>query len=165
MLKEDFLEDIRGDKDCPICGWDAQTLHTNAHKARCTAWQRACRRIGYSPMTRPEATEAIDTAQQRLEDALPEQDMAQTRMALIRAFYDRSLTLAIDNGNADKHPDFRSYASMLELPEMSQQLRHRFPHTPKHIPAGFTVWQPEGSRGRRFQERRARQMRERRLFA
>ncbi|MBH22900.1 MAG: hypothetical protein CMH57_00300 [Myxococcales bacterium] len=155
MTETEYLDQISGEDDCPICGWDAATIHTNIHRKRCRMWQRACKSIDYTPMTRPEAKVAIGDARENLDDADSKQEEVSAALELVRALYDRSLALAISNKNANDHPDYWEYVSMLDLPEIPQVLRTRFPYKEGHIAPGFTIWEPPKSKMRRIQFRTA----------
>lgn len=106
-------------------------------------------------MTRPEAKEAIVQAREEVTDADTAAETLSAAMELVRALYDRSLAVAIANTSAEEHPEFWRYVSMLDLPEMPEPLRNKFPHEPGHMALGCTIWQPPGSRMRRLQFRNA----------
>jgi hypothetical protein len=146
---------VGGDQDCPICGWDAQTIYTNVHQKRCKAWQRACKTLEYSPMFRLTAEEIIGSTKTQLSSN--GQEDVDVSMDLVRALYDRSLGQSIDNDNALEHPQFTEYVSMLDLPEIGPTLRGRYPLESGQIAPGFTIWEPPGSKDRRMQFRKAQQ--------
>lgn len=157
-MTTDTRNGVQGDQDCPICGWDAATINTNVHNKRCALWQRAIRVLDYSPMVRSEAEDIIYSVHDELKGVDDEQARSESLMSLLRALYDRSLGMAIDNNNALDHPSFTDYASMLDLPVLNDSLmRSRFPLNAGHIAPGFTIWEPSGSRERRMQFRQAQQ--------
>ena len=149
---------VAGTEDCPICGWDAATINTNVHRKRCSLWQRAIRVLDYSPMVRSEAEDVIDDASLQLKGEDDDNAHAELMIKLLRAFYDRSLGMAIDNNNALDHPPFQEYVAMLDLPILNESVvRGRFPLNEGHIAPGFTIWEPNGSKERRMQFRQAQQ--------
>ena len=157
-MTTDTQNGLQGAQDCSICGWDAATINTNVHRKRCALWQRAIRVLDYSPMVRSEAEDIIENVRKEIKKVDDAQAESEAMMTLLRALYDRSLGMAIDNNNALDHPSFSDYASMLDLPLLNDSImRSRFPHNAGHIAPGFTIWEPNGSKERRMQFRQAQQ--------
>ena len=153
MTLETYREEIRGEQDCPICGWSKHTINTETHHKRCRNWQKACDTLGYQPMVRVEARETMDEVRDVIDDVETNADRFEANIKLGRAMYDRSLGLAIDNRNHEEHPTFNEYIAMLDVPEFGELLRERFPYNEGHIAPGFTVWEPPGSKDRKMQFR------------
>lgn len=147
---------LSADAPCPLCGWAADSVNTDIHRERCANWQSACRQLNYWPMTLPQWRKAINEAKTQQEEAETDAATFEADVALVQALFDRSLGAAIDGNNHRQHPEFREYACMLELSSLGDTFRTRFPHNPEQIAPGFTIWEPEGSKGRRMQFRAAR---------
>ena len=141
-------------EDCPICGWAGETVHTAAHTKRCRRWQDAARKLGVTPKTTVQARRAIVDAQEGLETAKSPDKEAAMATLLLRALYDQSLGIAIDEGHSESHPPFETFAAMIKHNNIPESVRDRFPHTPGHIAPGAAVWYPADSRNRRNQFRR-----------
>ncbi|MEL6182379.1 MAG: hypothetical protein AAFS10_25710 [Myxococcota bacterium] len=121
-------------------------------------WQRAIRVLDYSPMPRPEAEDVIENVRKDLRKTDDTQERSEAILTMLRALFDRSLGMAIDNNNALDHPSFSDYASMLDLPVLNDSVvRNRFPLNSGHIAPGFTIWEPSGSKERRMQFRQSQQ--------
>lgn len=155
MTNEEYREKIKGEDDCPICGWSADTINTETHKKRCHNWQRATSNLGYEPMVRTEARELMQDARETLEDADSDKEKFDANIKLARALYDRSLGLSIDDRNHHDHPSFNEYVAMLDIPEFGAKIRERFPYEGGHIAPGYTLWEPPGSKERKIQFRMA----------
>lgn len=152
----DLIVAVSHPDDCPICGWDAATVHTQAHQDRCARWQRALRDLSYKPMVRAEAEQVAEAKLKDLAEIEDEEAQMEAAGKLARAFYDRSLGHAIDNNHHMEHPRFETYASMLDLDELPAVFRRIYPLQPGHIGKGFTFWEPADSKARRIQLRAAR---------
>lgn len=138
-------------RDCPICGWSADTLATELHMKRCQQWKRACYELGFAPMTGPAARRAILTARRAYYACSSLLERQVVVKALTRALFDLSLGLAIKEGYHSLHPSLEDFRRMLKIPEFSSKLRAPYPYKDGHIAPGATVWHPPGSRARKIQ--------------
>lgn len=143
------------ESDCPICGWSADTVHTDIHRKRCQRWERACGELDYTPMTRSQAQEAAEEARDALESCEEPDKRFELVMSLTRSLFDTSLGLAISEGYHKEHPSLDAFRGMLDIPEIDEAVRERFPYEADHIARGATAWYAKGSRSHRFQMKQA----------
>jgi hypothetical protein len=148
-----MTHDTQIPQDCAICGWAGETIHTALHTARCTRWQQAMAEMTYKPAGRANAEDAIEAAHNQLKAATTADDRLSAAQALAQGLYDRSLGLAIDEGNHLTHPGLDDYSTMIKLPYIPAEFRARHPYQDGHIASGATVWEPEGSKARKRQFR------------
>ena len=140
---------------CPICGWSSDTLHLRIHTVRCERWQHAVRELGVTVRPVQEVDQTIEQVRDDVRAANNDAEYLEATTRLVRNLYERSIGHAIKEGNWQDHPDYAAYAGMVDLDVLGEVWRDRVAHQSGHIAAGFTLWEPEGSRGRRAQFRAA----------
>lgn len=154
--RQRFAQSIRGEDDCPICGWSADSVHSPTHEKHCAYWQEACQALNHWPRVGDELKDIIEAARQLSKDADTPSARFDANIKLLHALFDHSLGNAIKNKRAMDHPKLPQYISMVHLDELGDQLRERFPYLPGHIAPGFTFWEPNGSREYKTQLRMTR---------
>lgn len=89
-------------------------------------------------------------------------------LTLMRAHFDRSLEVSIEEGYWTTHPSFVEYIRMAEYDSVTipnavmAAIRAKFPADPGHIPYGHSYWYPPGSAARRAQFEQAKETERRR---
>jgi hypothetical protein len=131
---------------CPVCGMDDASTGDDEHNENHRRFLEAGLALGYYPepyeVREQRKKFGWDLVQRSRAEVL---DQVYGALQVIQAWYDRSLTKAIENGSWRKHPTFERYVGMIgdaTFPsEVLAILRRRFGHEPGQLDAQ-NCWRP-----------------------
>jgi zinc-finger of acetyl-transferase ESCO len=135
---------------CTFCGMNFCPAHAEdrkLHKARHDAFEEAISALNYAPQLL-DARDASKRDGYLLVANANSEDQTQGALMVMRAWFDRSLDAAIDNGYWKKHPKFNSYISYIvgATPSFPAHvvalLKQQYGQTDGVIPKGGSYWYP-----------------------
>lgn len=133
---------------CRYCGlnFDIKT-ERREHFKRHEQYEEAVEHLGFHPMEYKRREDKKAAAWRQTYKAESIEEQAKAFRGIFRAWFDRSIESAINNGYWRKHPDFPTYVSMMlpdyEMPaEPLAYLTELYGTRPGHIKKGDSYWYP-----------------------
>lgn len=111
-------------------------------------FERVCRAKNYVPATYRAQERLKDAGREALRDAVTDGSVLAAVELLIRAWFDRSLTRAIEHGFGDLHPTLPEYSKMIaEAGQLDARARDVVASVYRHLPeppgmVKSTRWDP-----------------------
>ena len=116
------------------------------HAARHRRWEKAVATLGYHPQDYRDRERDKQEGHELAREGktLPDQLAGANRV--LRAWFDRSLSAAIDGGYWKRHPELEEYIAMIDVPhaftpEVWAELRRLYGRRAGIIPSGRSYWE------------------------
>lgn len=142
------IEDSGGSDKCTYCDYlfmSSVESDRQAHELMHIEYEKVERQFGFVPRG-GEAREAEKKiAHKEMAITSSHEKQLKGALRLMRVYFERSLELAISNGDWSNHPEFEQYIAMLDLyifPQKAMKaIREKYGKIDGGIDTGMTIWQ------------------------